>query len=101
MLLTGFVKDINSKELVIGLPNGLNGYVEMNDVNRVLQKLSANIESEDEEEEESADDEKESENKVNYILLLANWLAIITKAFHILQVHHYILDNEKMKRVMK
>ena len=72
MLLTGFVKDINSKELVIGLPNGLNGYVEMNDVNRVLQKLSANIESEDEEEEESADDEKESENKVNYILLLAN-----------------------------
>ena len=72
MLLTGYVKDINSKELVIGLPNGLNGYVEMNDVNRVLQKLSANIESEDEEEEESADDEKESENKVNYILLLAN-----------------------------
>ena len=74
MLLTGYVKDINSKELVIGLPNGLNGYVEMNDVNRVLQKLSANIESEDEEEEEeeSADDEKESENKVNYILLLVN-----------------------------
>ena len=72
MLLTGYVKYINSKELVIGLPNGLNGYVEMNDVNRVLQKLSANIESEDEEEEESADDEKESENKVNYILLLAN-----------------------------
>ena len=72
MLLTGYVKDINSKELVIGLPNGLNGYVEMNDVNHVLQKLSANIESENEEEEESADDEKESENKVNYILLLAN-----------------------------
>lgn len=70
MLLTGYVKDINSKELVIGLPNGLNGYVEMNDVNRVLQKLSANIESEDEDEEEES--EEENENKVNYLICISN-----------------------------
>ena len=65
MLLIGYVKDINSKELVIGLPNGLNGYVEMNDVNRVLQKLSASVESEDEG-EDSEEDEKESNDKVCY-----------------------------------
>lgn len=73
MLLTGYVKDINSKELVIGLPNGLNGYVKMNEVNQVLQKLSANIESDNEDEEDSGEDnenDNESENKVNYLLLL-------------------------------
>ena len=52
MLLAGYVKDCNSKELVIGLPNGLNGYIKSSSVNEILQKLSGNVESEDDEDEE-------------------------------------------------
>lgn len=64
MMIVGYVKEYSPKELVIGLPNGLNGYVNLSSFNEILQKLSRNADEDDDE----TDDDDESGVSHPYLL---------------------------------
>ena len=55
MLLLGYIKEISAKEIIVGLPNGLNGYIKTSDVRLKLEKLAFDDESDDDEEDEEGE----------------------------------------------
>ncbi|XP_066915930.1 protein RRP5 homolog [Clytia hemisphaerica] len=55
MLLLGYIKEISAKEIIVGLPNGLNGYIKTSDVRLKLEKLAFDDESDNDEEEDEGE----------------------------------------------
>lgn len=53
MLILGYVKEISKNEIVIGLPNGLNGYIAVQEVQEYLAALN----NEEDIDEENNNDE--------------------------------------------
>jgi len=62
MLLLGYVKEINAKVVVIGLPNGLNGYISVDDVQMLLQQVTQDTDD-DQSDDDNIDEETQVRNK--------------------------------------